>query len=129
MGESVKRRRYDSSRRRAQANETRSAVVRAARDLFVEQGYGRTSMADIAARAGVSVETIYAAFGNKATLLHRAWDITVGGDDQDIVFHERPEVLAMRAEPNLTKRLMLHAQFSTRTAQRIAPFQLMVQAA
>jgi hypothetical protein len=34
----VKRRSYDSSRRRAQADETRSAIVRAARDLFIERG-------------------------------------------------------------------------------------------
>jgi AcrR family transcriptional regulator len=129
LADDVKRRSYDSSRRRAQATETRSAIVGAARDLFIEQGYGRTTMADIARVAGVSVETIYAAFGNKATLLHKAWDITVGGDDQDIVFHERPEVLAIRNEPDLAKRLMLHAAFSTQTAQRIAPFQMMVQSA
>lgn len=129
MGKAVKRRSYDSSRRRAQAEETRAAIVVVARDLFIEQGYGRTTMADIAGAAGVSVETIYAAFGNKAALLHKAWDITVGGDDQDIVFHERPEVLAIRSETDLAKRLMLHAAFSTQTAQRIAPFQLMVHAA
>jgi len=129
MGEVVKRRPYDSSRRRAQANETRSAIVRAARDLFIQQGYGRTTVADVARAAGASVETVYAAFGNKATLLHNSWDITVGGDDEDIVFHERPEVRAIRDEPDLARRLMLHAAFSTRTAQRIAPFQLMVQSA
>ncbi len=127
--EPVKRRSYDSSRRRAQAEENRSAIVRAARDLFIAQGYGRTTIADIADSAGMSVETIYAAFGNKPALLHRAWDITVGGDDQDVVFHERPEVVAIRNEPDLAKRLMLHATFSTKTATRIAPFQLMVQSA
>ena len=126
MADAVKRS-YDSSRRRQQAEETRALIVRTARDLFVEQGYGHTTVADVARGAGVSVETIYAAFGNKATLLHRAWDITVGGDEQDIVFHERPDVLAIRNEPDLAKRLMLHAAFSTQTAQRIAPFQLMVQ--
>ena len=129
MTEAVNRRPYDSSRRQAQAKETRAAIVLTARDLFIEQGYGRTTIADIALRVGVSVETIYGAFGNKATLLHKAWDVTVGGDDQDIVFHERPEVLAIRNEPDLAKRLMLHAAFSTRTAERIAPFQLMVQSA
>jgi AcrR family transcriptional regulator len=127
--EPVKRRAYDSSRRRAQAKETRAAVVRAARDLFIEQGYGRTTIADIAEHAGVSVETIYSAFGNKATLLHQAWDITVGGDDEEVVFHERPEVMAIRGEPDLARRFLLHATFSTQTAQRIAPFQLMVQSA
>lgn len=129
MDEPVTRRSYNSSRRQAQARETRSAIVRSARDLFIADGYGRTTVADIARAAGVSVETIYAGFANKATLLHKAWDITVGGDDDEIVFHERPEVMAIRNEPDLAKRLMLHAAFSTQTAQRIAPFQLMVQSA
>ena len=125
----VKRRSYDASRRRAQADETRATVVRVARDLFVERGYGHTTLADVARAAGVSVETIHKSVGTKAVLLHRAWDITVGGDDEDVVFHERPEVLAIRREPDLARRLVLHATFSTETAQRIAPFQLMVQAA
>src|SRR5262245_40692966 len=90
------RRTYDASRRRADADRRRVEVVRAARDLFLAQGYGHTTIADVARAAGVSVETVYAAFGNKATLLHRAWDITVGGDEQDVVFHERPEVRAIR---------------------------------
>ena len=128
MADAVKRS-YDATRRRAQARETHSAIIRVARDLFIADGYGRTTIADIAHAAGVSVETIYATFKNKAALLHRAWDITIGGDDQDIVFHERPEVTAIRNEHDLAKRLMLHAQFSTKTAQRIAPFQLMVQSA
>ncbi|MEO7430336.1 MAG: helix-turn-helix domain-containing protein, partial [Acidimicrobiales bacterium] len=59
------KRSYDSSRRRAQAAETRAVIVRAGCDLFIEQGYGRTTVADIARAAGVSVETIYASFGNK----------------------------------------------------------------
>ena len=104
-------------------------IVRTARDLFIERGYGHTTVADVAREAGVAIETIYASVGTKAALLHKAWDITVGGDQQDIVFHERPEVLAIRSEPDLAKRLMLHAAFSTHTAERIAPFQLMVQSA
>jgi AcrR family transcriptional regulator len=127
--EPVKRRTYDARRRRAQADETRSAIIRTARDLFIERGYGHTTLADVARDAGVSVETIYASVGTKAKLLHKAWDITVGGDDQEIIFHERPEVVAIRNEPDLARRLMLHAAFSTKTAQRIAPFQLMVQSA
>lgn len=125
----VKRRSYDVTRRRAQADETRAAIVRAARDLFVAHGYGHTTLADVARAAGVSVETIHKSVGTKAALLHRAWDITIGGDDQDVAFHERPEVLAVRSEPDLARRLAMHAELATRTAQRIAPFQLMVQAA
>src|SRR6516164_3611385 len=118
-GKPVNRRPYNSTRRRAQADETRAAIIRVARDLFVERGYGSTTVPDIARAAGVAVETIYASVGTKAELLHRAWDLTVGGDERDIVFHDRPEVLAIRNEPDLARRLMLHAAFSTRTAQRI----------
>ena len=130
MKEPVKRSRsYSSPRREEQARETRRAVIRAAHDLFVEHGYGRTTIADIAAAAGVSVETIYAAFKNKATLLHRVWDVTIGGDDEEIVFHERPEVVAIRNEPDLTRRLRLWAEFSTATQRRTAPFMVMLHAA
>lgn len=97
----------------AQATETRSTIERAARDLFLENGYGRTTIADRASAAGVAVETIYAAFGNKATHLHRAWDITVGGDDQNVVFHQRPDLLSERHEPDLAKRFALLGAFST----------------
>ena len=121
MSGAVKRT-YDATRRRAQAHETRRTVLRAAHDLFVEQGYGRTTIAQVAERAGVSSETIYAAFKNKATLLHRTWDVTIGGDDEEVVFHERPEVMAMRAEPDLAVRFMMHARLATRTARRMTPF-------
>lgn len=120
MTEPVKRQ-YDSSRRREQAQQTQRAVIKAAHDLFVEQGYGRTTIADIARAAGVSPETIYAGFKNKATLLHRVWDVTIGGDDRDVVFHERPEIKAIRAEPDLAKRFMMHARMATATARRITP--------
>jgi AcrR family transcriptional regulator len=123
------RRAYDASGRRAQADANRRAVVVAAQELFLRDGYGRTTIAAIAEAAGVSPETIYGAFGSKAQLLHRAWDITVGGDDQEVVFHERPDIVAMREEPDLRIRLRLHAAISARTAQRIGPFQLMVQSA
>jgi AcrR family transcriptional regulator len=128
LSETVKRS-YDSSRRKEQARETRRAVLQAAHDLFVEQGYGRTTIADVARAAGVSPETIYATFKNKKTLLHRVWDITVGGDDEEVVFHERPEIQAIRAEPDLAQRFMMHARMSTATARRMTPFRLAVAAA
>jgi AcrR family transcriptional regulator len=129
MAEPVKRRAYDSSRRQAQARETQRSVLQSAHDLFVSQGYGRTTMADVARAAGVSVETVYGAFGSKATLLHRVWDVTIGGDDEDVDYHERPEVLALRAEPDLTRRLRLQAKLFTQTARRIVPFRLAVEGA
>jgi AcrR family transcriptional regulator len=122
-------RKYDSSRRQEQARQTRRDILHAAGELFVEQGYTRTTIAGVARAAGVSPETVYGAFKNKATLLHRVWDVTVGGDDEDIVFHERPEVLAIRSEPDLAKRLRLHAAFATNTARRIVPLLMALQEA
>jgi AcrR family transcriptional regulator len=128
LSEPVKRA-YDATRRQEQARQTRRAVVRAAHDLFVTQGFGRTTIADIARSAGVSAETIYATFKNKATLLHRVWDVTIGGDDEEVLFHERPEIRAIRAEPDLRKRLMLNATMFTATARRITPLLLAIQGA
>lgn len=68
MAAQVKRS-YDASGRQARAQATRQRVIDAAHDLFVTQGYGRTTIADVARDAGVSVETIYSAFGSKPALL------------------------------------------------------------
>ncbi len=123
MAETVNRKRtYDSSRRQEQARETRRAILRAAYDLFVERGYGRATMAAIGQRAGVATETVYANFSNKPTLLEHVWDVTIGGDDEEIVFHERPEILALRREPNLARRLKMMAHVARSTNERTAPF-------
>jgi AcrR family transcriptional regulator len=123
------KRAYDASGRQAQAAANRRAVVAAASALFLRDGYGRTTIAAIAKQAGVSPETIYATFGAKAELLHRVWDVTVGGDDDEVVLHERPEAQAIFAEPDLATRFRRQAHFSATTAQRIGPFLLMVQSA
>ena len=69
MSDDVKpRRRYDSSRRQAQAAQTRDDILAAAQEMFLDRGYARTTVANIAERAGVVVETIYRAFGGKAGL-------------------------------------------------------------
>ena len=66
MSSPVKSRRpYDSSGRRSQARRARADIIDNARELFIEHGYTGTTMAAIAARAGVSVETIYKSIGNK----------------------------------------------------------------
>lgn len=62
------RRRYDSLRRTAQAEETRAEIARAARRLFVAQGWAATTVRDVAREAGVSVPTVYATYGNKTGL-------------------------------------------------------------
>jgi AcrR family transcriptional regulator len=123
-------RRYDSSRRQEQARETRRAILSAAYDLFVRDGYAKTTIAAIARRAEVSPETIYAAFGSKPNVLKNVWDVTIGGDDEDVVFHERPEVVAIRNEPDLARRLELHAALiAEQIHPRVVPFMIALQGA
>src|SRR5688500_7404458 len=62
-------RRYDSSLRSRQADETRRRIVEAAARLFVRDGYAATSIAAIAEEAGVAVPTVYASLRSKAHIL------------------------------------------------------------
>jgi AcrR family transcriptional regulator len=79
------RRRYDSTRRAEQAAETRRRIVTAAAECFSSQGYGRTTLAQIAERAGVSVESVTGA-GPKRALLIAAFSQTfVGRETEDSV--------------------------------------------
>jgi hypothetical protein len=50
------KRRYDAHGRRARADEARRRVLDAARRLFLDRGYAATTVAAVAADAGVSVE-------------------------------------------------------------------------
>lgn len=98
---------YESPARTRQARETRREIVRAAAELFVTQGYSRTSVAAVAQRAGVTAQTIYNAVGTKRELLTAAYDITLIGDDDPVPMADRPAVrrLAELTDP----REILHA--------------------
>ena len=65
---SVKRT-YDVTSRRAAAAATRERICVAAEELFVGDGYARTSIRAVAKAAGVAEATIYLTFPNKAALL------------------------------------------------------------
>jgi AcrR family transcriptional regulator len=134
MSRTVKRtastkRPYDASRRREQAQETRMRILETARDLFIAQGYGRTTIADIARGAGVSIETVYATFRNKPTLLHHVWYTTFRGDDTDIRLLHRPEIQAVLAEQDLAARLRLHARTMAPVMRRFTPLLRALEAA
>jgi AcrR family transcriptional regulator len=115
------KRQYRSGRRNEQARETRRRIIRTAHDLFVRQGYGRTTIAEVARGAGVAVETIYAAYRNKPTLLRQVWYATFRGDEEDIRLLDRPEIRAVLAEPDLATRFRAHAVAITPVFRRITP--------
>jgi AcrR family transcriptional regulator len=62
------------SRRERQAQQTREEILRAARRLFAERGYARTSVRDVADAAGVSPQTVYDSIGSKQALVARLND-------------------------------------------------------
>jgi AcrR family transcriptional regulator len=77
------------SKRREKAAATRERVLRAAIEVFAEEGYGGARMADIAARAGVAVQTLYFVFHTKPELLQQCFDYAVLGPDR-LVPPEQP---------------------------------------
>lgn len=69
---------YQSELRRQQAQQTRERIVEAAADLFAAEGYARTTLAKIAAAAGVSTETVQT-YGPKAALMVAAVEFVTFG--------------------------------------------------
>src|SRR6266545_1560110 len=109
MTERVKgKRRYESPRRRAQAAETREQILDAARRLFEQQGYAGTTMAAIAAEAGVALKTVYLAFETKSGVLRALWHLLLRGDEEPVPVGERPLFRAVLEEPDPERKLRLN---------------------
>ncbi|HEX5615744.1 MAG TPA: helix-turn-helix domain-containing protein [Acidimicrobiia bacterium] len=89
------RRRYTSRLREQQTAATRRAVVEAAHELFVTNGWAATGMRDVAAAAGVAIETVYSHFSSKRGLLRAVADAAVVGDDAPVPLAERPDFRAI----------------------------------
>jgi TetR/AcrR family transcriptional regulator of autoinduction and epiphytic fitness len=112
---------YDNSRRTQLAEQTRTAVLDAARRLFLAKGYAATSVREIADEAGVSFPTVYAAVGNKAALLSRLFDIAVRGDDDPRTMAEREFVRAAEADPDPRATLAVFARHVSAAGARLVP--------
>lgn len=109
---------YDSPRRREQAAATRSAILGAAQRLFERQGYAATSMAAVAAEAGVSTKTVYLAFETKSGLLRAAWNVLLRGDDAGAPVGGRPWYREVLDEPDPGRKLRLNARNATMVRRR-----------
>src|SRR6478609_8377240 len=97
-------------RRAVQAEQTRIEIVDAARRQFALTGYAGTSVKDIAAAAGVSVQTVYDSIGSKADLVRRLNDLIdveagVGEIAMTIPTATDPVVLA-RVPAQITRRIV-----------------------
>ena len=120
MPEPVKTRSYRSARRQEQAVATRRAVLLAARDLFVRHGYVDTTVAAVARRARVSVDTVYASVGRKPQLLLAVHDLELGSGD-DVPAEQRDYVLAIRAAVGARAKIETYAAALGRLLPRTVP--------
>jgi AcrR family transcriptional regulator len=117
-------RRYDSAGRRAASDVTRRAILEAARAALVERGYRATTIADIAAAAGVHVATVYELVGRKPVVLQELLEQAISGADRAVPADERDYVRAMREEPEPGAKLAIYAAAMRAIHGRLAPLLL-----
>jgi AcrR family transcriptional regulator len=114
------KRRYDSSRRRAQAEATRADILDAAQRLFEQRGYAATTMEAIAGEAGVALKTVYVAFETKSGLLRALWNhlLRAGRDEEPIA--EQRWYREIVAEPDPERQLAITASAAVTVKRRVA---------
>lgn len=128
MSEEVKPRRpYRSSARARQREATRAAIVDAATAAFIENGYAATTIAQIAARAEVSPETVYAVFGTKRDILRAVVERASAGAPSTDAWRTEDWLARVKAEPNQRRRLELITDATRDVLRRVAPIDEIVR--
>jgi AcrR family transcriptional regulator len=99
---------YHSPLREQRARANREAVVRAAQELFLAQGYPRTSIAEVAHQAGVSADLVYKLFETKKGLLVEVLNYAVTGvtDSPPVLEQEGPRAVAAMTDPRRQLAMM-----------------------
>nr|MBA3295010.1 TetR family transcriptional regulator [Geodermatophilaceae bacterium] len=127
MPDSVKSRTYRSPLRDEQARQTRSGILVAARRLFTTQGYAATTVAQIAAEAGVAVDTVYAAVGAKSVIFSQLLETALSGTDEAVPAEERGYVRRMKAQTRAREKLETYAAAVRAIAERLGPLHLVLR--
>jgi AcrR family transcriptional regulator len=115
------KRRYSTALRDQQTAMTRRRILDAAGRLFVERGYLGPTLQQIAAAAGVSVQTVYNVVGGKPALLKAVYDVTLAGDDEPVPINHRPTMVALRAAEDGRTCLALYARLGRELLERVLP--------
>jgi len=129
MTKKAKRRGYDSSGRRAAAEETRQAILDAARRVFLSRGYAGATMPLIAQEAGIALDTVYAAAGKKPALFRLLVETAISGQSDAVPAEKRDYVRAIRAEPDAAVKLKIYAAAMGAIQPRLAPIFQVLQVA
>lgn len=121
------RRRYDSRGRQARARRSQEEVLETAQRQFLAAGYGATTIAGIAAEAGVSVETIYKSFGGKPGLVRAIYDRGVRGEGPLSAYERSDQMRAQESDPRAIMRKW--GELTTQVASQLTPIRLLIRAA
>jgi AcrR family transcriptional regulator len=113
--------------RAEQARRTRQAITAAATALFLEEGYLGTTMAAIATKAGVAVQTLYLSFGSKTAILHTAFDQALAGDDDPTPLLERDWMREVLEEPDGPTALRRFIDISAAIIERATPVYMVMR--
>ena len=111
----------DSSRApQARTRLARRAVLDAARILFLERGYGATTIEGISIASEIPQATVYRLFASKKGILKSLLDTSVAGDDEPVPVAERSHVRSLldatSAEESLARLAAVSVDINTRTA-------------
>ena len=121
MVEVKDKRKYSSAVRDEQAARTRTRILEAASELFLERGYARTTIKDIAVQADVARDTVHAIFGNKARVLTALIDRRLVPDDAVANVTQRQDAQAIRDEMDQRKQIELFAKFIAGISTELRP--------
>ena len=121
MVEVKDKRKYSSAVRDEQAARTRTRILEAASELFLERGYARTTIKDIAVQADVARDTVHAIFGNKARVLTALIDLRLVPDDAVANVTQRQDAQAIRDEMDQRKQIELFAKFIAGISTELRP--------
>lgn len=121
MTQLTRKRTYSSAVRQESAAQTRVRILEAAGELFESNGYARTTIREIADRAGVAADTVYAVFGTKARVLTALIDLRLAPAEGVDNVTERPEARAVRDEPDQRRQIRLFARDIAAISKRVRP--------
>lgn len=129
MPDQVKTRRYHSPTRQAAAQQTRRAVLDAARELFSTRGWAGTPVSEVARRAGVSVDTVYTSVGRKPALLVAVVDSELAGGGDPVAAEQRDYVRRVRETTGGIARIEVYAAALAERLPRTTPLLLALRVA
>jgi AcrR family transcriptional regulator len=117
-------------RDQARTRLARAAVVEAARRLFLERGYGATTVEAISELADVPPATVYRLFSSKHGILKALLDVSIVGDDENVPLADRAQVRTLLAEPDPRRQLAGFVAITAQVNAGVAPlYRVLVSAA